>query len=108
MLNTVAEQKKVTVANGAIAQTVKCDPNATTHVFAIERGTATAGTVAVTAKAFEDFTAEIVTDDLGAAITVSLGSAGASSYQINGRNLHSIIFDATGEDGTWYYQYSGS
>lgn len=108
MQNQVSRQTLVTVANGAEAQTVYCDPNSTNHVFSVERGTATAGTVTVTAKAFEDFTSESVYDAAGAAITVSLATAGANSYKIADMNLYSITFDATGENGTWKFQYSGA
>jgi len=108
MEKQVSRQTLVTVANGAIAQTVLCDPNSTNHVFSVERVTATAGTVTITARAFDGFTAESVYDAAGGAITVSLAVAGASSYKIADMNLHSIVFDASGENGTWKFQYSGA
>jgi len=109
MLNYPATQPQRTVAQG-VTLTIDCPDGALNHSFSIERGTATAGSVAVTAVSPGQTSAETVLDSSNgnAAIVKTLTVAGVTSYSIQGIPLAKLVFTPTGDNGTWLVTYTGT
>ena len=98
MLNSVSKSGQVTIAQDATV-TVGCDPNAVEHQWTIKRGTATAGTVTVTATPIDAGTAETVYYN-GAALAHNLATTSQMTYPAMRGYLDSMTFAVTGSNGT--------
>ena len=107
MLNYLATQPQRTVAQG-VTLTIDTPLDALNHSFTIERGTSTAGSVAVTAVSPGQTSAEVVNDQNGAAVVKTLTVAGATTYSVQGFPLAKIVFTPTSDNGTWLVTYNGS
>ena len=109
MLNYLATQPQRTVAQG-VTLTIDTPLDALNHSFTIERGTSTAGSVAVTAVSPGQTSAEAVLDATAsnAPVVKLLTVAGATTYSVQGFPLAKLIFTPTTDNGTWLVTYSGS
>ena len=92
---TIAQDGMATIVSGA-----------RNHEITIERGTATAGTATLTARAPGSSAAEPVNDAFGAAITWNLAVAGAATRTIENRPLSHLYVTVTGSNGTTLATYN--
>lgn len=98
MLNQVSKSGQVTIPQDS-AVTVGCDANAVEHQITIKRGTATAGTVTVTATPIDAGSAETVYSN-GAALVHNLATTSQMTYPALRGYLDSITFTVAGSNGT--------
>lgn len=104
MLNQVSRTGLQTVASDA-SIAIACDPNAVEHHITLLAGTATAGTLTVTAVPASVGVAETVYYN-GSALTQNLATTAQSTYRIKG-TFDSINIACAGSNGTYKYSYRG-
>jgi hypothetical protein len=97
MLNSVSKSGLITIAQDTTV-TIGCDPNAITHQITLKAGTATAGTLTVTATPIDAGAAETVYYN-GSALAQNLATTAQMSYTIDGM-FDSITFALSGSNGT--------
>jgi len=97
MLNSVGKSGLITLAQDT-TQTIGCDTNATTHQITLKAGTATAGTLTVTATPIDSGAAETVYYN-GASLAQNLATTAQMTYIINGM-FDSMTFALSGSNGT--------
>jgi hypothetical protein len=105
MLNQVATQEMVTVVEDEVYP-IKPDPNAVNHRITVERGTATTGTVTLTAKADDGNAAESVYNSSGSALSWDLTSAGAVTYVIANTPVDELYVNQNSSNGTIKVSYA--
>jgi len=101
MLNQVAKTGLQTVAQD-VTIIIACDPNAVKHFLTMKAGTATAGTLTLTATPSSVGAAETVYDPYGAAITQNLATTTQKTYVIEG-NFDSLTIACASSNGTYKY-----
>ena len=101
MLNSVSRTGLQTVLQDA-SVSIACDPNAVKHFLTLKAGTATAGTLTLTAVPAGVGAAETVYDPYGAAITQNLASVTQKTYVIEG-NFDTLNIACSGSNGTYKY-----
>lgn len=97
MLNSVSQSGVVTIAQDTTVS-IGCDPNAVKHQITLYRGTATAGTLTVTATPVGVGAAETVYYN-GSALAQNLATTSQMSYTIEGM-FDSMTFALSGSNGT--------
>lgn len=105
MLNQVSRSGLQSVASDA-AIIIACDPNAVTHDITLKAGTATAGTLTVTATPSDVGASEPVYYN-GSPLTQDLSTITQRTYRIEG-TFDSINIACAGSNGTYKYSYRGS
>ena len=105
MLHQVSRSGLQTVASDVTVR-IGCDPNATKHYLTLKRGTATAGTLTVTAVPSDAGSAEPVIYN-GSALTQDLAAVTQLTYDIE-NTLDTIIVSCAGSNGTYQYSYRGA
>lgn len=103
MLNSPATTQKTTVAAGVTTR-LACSPTATTHQIKIGAGTATTGTVTLTALSAGDSVGEAVYYN-GSAIVFDAATSTAQTFEFSGVFDALVLAPAT-LDGTYTYCYA--
>ena len=103
MLNAPATTQKQTVAAGVTTR-LGCSPTSTTHQIKIGAGTATSGTVTLTALSAGDSTGEAVYYN-GSAIVFDAAVSASQTFVIDG-GFDAFVLTPTALNGTYTYIYS--
>jgi len=104
MLNQVSKTSTQTVAAG-VTTTIGTDPNAASWSIKLNKGTATSGTMALTAKGPGASTAETVYDQNGVAIVFNAASSTPQTYYFTNKPVDSIVITPTALNGTYTYTF---
>jgi len=106
MAQQIYEKTYISVLAG---DTVEIDvhPEWTNHQIRIEKGTASAGTLALTDQVHAQATAEPVNDIYGAAISVSMAASSFTTRAVENRSFSKLIITPTGLNGTYHVFYRG-
>ena len=105
MLNQVSKSGLQTVASDA-SVSCWCDPNSIEQYLTLKAGTATAGTLTVTAVPADVGAAETVYYN-GSALTQNLATVPQMTYRIKG-TFDSINIACSGSNGTYQYSLRGA
>lgn len=105
MLNQRATTSMQTVA-ADVTTSIGTDANMIGWSIKINKGTATTGTIALTAKSPGASIAEVVYDSYGAAISFNAASSTAQTYYFIGQPVDMVILTPTTLNGTYTYTFS--
>lgn len=105
MQNQRVTTPMTSVASG-VTTTIPLDPNSTGWCIKLNKDTATAGTLTLTAVSPGATTAETVYDSYGAAIVYNAASSTAQTYSFNGQPVDSVIITPAGLNGTYKYSFA--
>jgi hypothetical protein len=105
MLNQRATTNEQTVAAATITN-VGTDKNCVSWSIKIGAGTATSGTVAMTAKSPGASSGEVVYDEFGSAIVFNAATSTAQTYYFSNKPVDMVILTPTALDGTYTYSFS--
>jgi len=104
MLNSPSISGFQTVASG-VNTIIGCSTTAVKHQIKMDKGTATAGTLTLTAKAASSPTGETVYDENLDAIVFNMATDTAKTYIFEGI-FDSLVITCAGSNGTYTYCYS--
>ena len=102
MLNQVSKMPMTSVLAGVTTE-APTDPNSTSWSIKINKGTATTGTVTLTAKSRGATTAETVYDSNGVAIVFNAASSTAQTYYFPNTPVDLVVMTPSTLDGTYTY-----
>ena len=105
MLNQRATSNMTEVAAG-VTTNIGTDKNMIGWTLTITAGTATEGTLAVTALGPGSDDAETVYDGAGNAIVYNFASSDTQTWPFTGKPVDMVILTPTGLDGTYKYSFS--
>lgn len=104
MLNQIARVPSTSVAAG-VTTTQGVDGNAVNWSIKLNKGTATVGTLTLTAKGPGASTAETVYDSTSTAIMFNCASSTPQTYYFTGKPIDSFTITPSGLDGTYTYAF---